>query len=81
MQDGRGEGRGRRGGGVRDSMGGRDGGRKMEHKRDTAKETLMNADNKKPNLSSEPPETERFLTGVNKSTGPCLHWFALRAPT
>lgn len=32
-----------------------------------AKETLMNADNKEPNLSSEPPETERFLTGSIKA--------------
>lgn len=32
-----------------------------------AKETLMNADNKEPNLSSKPPEMERFLTGSIKA--------------
>lgn len=35
--------------------------------REMAKETLMNADNKEPNLSSEPLETERFLTGSIKA--------------
>ncbi|CAF99398.1 unnamed protein product [Tetraodon nigroviridis] len=39
----------------------------MEYKRETAKETLMNADNKKPNLSSEPLEMKRFLTGSIKA--------------
>lgn len=39
----------------------------MESKREMVKETLMNADNKEPNLSSEPLETGRFLTGSIKA--------------
>lgn len=47
-----------------------------------AKETLMNADNKDPNLSSKPLETHGEVSHwVNKSTGPCLRWLALQAPT
>lgn len=54
---------GGRGGGVGDSKGDRDG----EQEREMVKETLMNADNKEPNLSSEPLETDRFLTGSIKA--------------
>lgn len=69
--------RGGRSGGVRDSKREKDG----VQEREMAKETLMNADNKEPNLSSEPPRDREVSHWVNKSTGPCLRWFALQAPT